>query len=265
LYDIFSSENFLEAMFTLVLNEPAAFIPQFASQIASFTDEYKRTTYESGDAFQSAINKMLIKIPGLRKTLPKQVNVLGEDVENLEYHDIWFSFFSPYSENPKTSGDVAEEVYRLYKETGEKTVIPNTAPNYFTVKGTKISFTAEEKANYQRSLGKTSFEILDKMLNSSEYKKLSESEKAEAVKKVYDYATKKAKADFKYNYDYELLSEMVGKDKSGKPILTEEKYNRLDDKAKQILINEYYLSDEQIKCKGDVEKLAELFIKKAKE
>ena len=58
---------------------------------------------------------------------------------------------------------------------------------------------------------------------------------------------------------------MVGKYKSGKPILTEEKYNRLDDKAKQILINEYYLSDEQIKCKGDVEKLADLFIKKAKE
>lgn len=265
LSDLFSSEDLVDGVITAAMNEPAAFTPTALSQVASFTDPYRRTTYEKGNVWQTAVNKILTKLPYFRTTLSKQVNVLGEDVENLDYLNPWRAFIAPANKYPQSSGEVAEEIYNFYQQTGDKTIFPRVSPNDFTVKGTKITFTAEQKAQFQREVGQTSVEILDKMLKSAEYNNLDDKEKIKAIKKVYDYATAKAKANFKYDYDYELLSKMVGENKNGTPILSEEKYKKLDDKAKQILINEYYMSDYQVKAKGNVDKLIKEFIKRSKE
>lgn len=263
LYDVFSSEDIVEALSTAALAEPAAFIPQRWSQTESFFDEYRRTSYNSTNGFKSAINKVIAKIPGLRTTLPKQVNILGEDIKNTQYLDVWEAFASPWNTYPKSSNEVVKEIYSLYKSTGENSVIPRTAPNYITVKGTKIEFSPEEKADFQRNIGTRSAKMLGQLFDNEEYNKLSDDEKVDVVKNIYQFAYDKAKSEREYNY--KTLSAMVGEKKNGEPILTEEKYNKLPRKAKELLVQEYFLSKTEVKYIDIPEKLIQYYITQAKE
>ena len=255
LYEFFSQDDFVTGIFASLASEPSAFIPQVASQIASLIDPYRRTTYNPQDAFMSSLNQVINKIPGLRQTLPKQVNVLGEDVKNVQYLNPWEAFASPGNRYPESSGKVAEEIYKLYTETNNVSVLPKTAPNSLTVAKHNITFSVEEKAEFQRKIGKTSVELLDKLFDSKDFENLTDEQKVKVVKKVYDYAYDKAKTTL--DYDYETIAEMEG----GQDVLTKEKYNKLSKEAIQHLVDEYLLTKKQRKCKGDAEKLAELFIK----
>lgn len=262
LYDLFSSEDIVEALTTAALAEPAAFVPQRWSQTASYFDEYRRTSYDNTNSFKSAVNKVIAKIPGLRTTLPKQVNVLGEDVKNTQYLDEWEAFASPWNTYPKSSGEVVGEIYKLYKSTGENSVIPRTAPNYFTVKGNKIIFTPEEKADFQRNTGKYSAELLGQLFDSQEYTKLSDDEKATVISKIYQFAYDKVKSERKYDYD--TLSAMVGKKKNGEPILTKSVYSKLREQDLEELAQEYFLSRAEMRYINDYEKLIQYYINQAK-
>ena len=255
LYELFSQDDFVTGIFASLTSEPAAFIPQVASQVASLIDPYRRTTYDPKDSFKSALNSVINKIPGLRQTLPKQVNVLGEDVKNVQHLNPWEAFASPGNRYPESSGKVAEEIYKLYTETNNVSVLPKTAPNSLTVAKQDITFSVEEKAEFQKKIGKTSVELLDKLFNSKDFENLTDEQKVKAIKKVYDYAYDKAKTTL--DYDYETIAEMEG----GQDVLTKEKYDKLSKEAKQSLVDEYLLTKKQRKCKGDAEKLAELFIK----
>ncbi len=263
LYDVFSSEDIVEALTSVALAEPAAFVPQRWSQMASFLDEYSRTSYDNTNSFKSAINKVIAKIPGLRTTLPKRVNVLGEDVKNTQYLDAWEAFASPWNTYPKSSSEVIGEIYSLYKSTGENSVIPRTAPNYFTVKGTKVAFTPEEKAEFQRNIGKRSAEMLGQLFDSKEYTNLSDEEKVTVISKIYQFAYDKAKSERKYDYD--TLSAMVGEKKNGDPILTKSVYGRLSEEDKEELAQEYFLSKTEMRYINNYDRLIQYYIKQAKE
>ncbi len=263
LYDLCSVEDWVEGIGTVMLAEPAKYIPQRWSQTASFLDEYRRTSYDSTNSFKSAINKVIAKIPGLRTTLPKQVNVLGEDVKNTQYLDVFEPFALPWNTYPKSSNEVVKEIYSLYKSTGENSVIPRTAPNYITVKGTKFEFTPEEKADFQRNIGTRSAKMLGQLFDDKEYNKLSDDEKVDVIKNIYQFAYDKAKSEREYNY--KTLSAMVGEKKNGEPILTEERYNKLPSEARELLAQEFFLSKTEVKYIDNPERLIQYYIKQAKE
>lgn len=259
LYELFSAEDLATGVFDAVLSEPSAFMPQFVSQIASFTDPYRRTTYHKGSAWRSAINGIIYKIPGLRKTLPEQVNILGETSKNTQYLNPWEAFISPGNTYPESSGAVAEEIYELYKLTGNSSVMPRTAPYSYTVKGEAVSLTPDERAEFQRVIGTESVRILNALFDSAEYKTLNDEQKSDAVKRVYDYAYDKAKSRREYKYD--TVAAMSG----GEKVLPKAKWDKLSKSSRLALVEDYFLTNEQLRCKGDAEKLAALFIKKSKE
>ncbi len=262
LYELFSSDGIVEAITSAALSEPAAFIPQVSSQLASFLDENRRTTYDPSSEFMTAINRVLIKLPGLRTLLPEQVNVLGETSRNVQYLS-WEAFAAPGNRYPKSSGYVAEAIYELYKETGDVTVMPHAAPNYITVKGNKIQFNGSQKMDYQRIMGTTSAEILSKMLSSAEFKKLDDSQKVKAVSEVYAYSTAIAKSSLEY--DYATLSAMVGNNSNGVAILKEDAYNRLGKQGTKRLAKEYFLTKTELNLGDNAEKIAAFFIKKSRQ
>lgn len=262
LYDLFSGEDFIDCITTAALAEPSAFIPQFSSQIASFLDKDRRTTYDPQNEFKTAFNKVIARIPGLRKKLPEQVNVLGETAENTQYLDPWEAFLAPGNTYPKSSGKVADEVYELYKKTGNKKVIPRVAPKYFSVKGNKIIFTAEEKADFQRRIGGLSSEMLSAFFSSSQYNSLSDETKVDVIEEIYSYALAKAKSE--REYDYKLLSAMKGERKNGEPLLTKEMYERLNKEARAYIAEEYFLSNAEMRYSKNTERLIEYYINQAK-
>jgi hypothetical protein len=254
LYDFFSNadENILYGVTSSLLSEPSVFIPQLLSQTASIIDPKRRSTYDSNQLIYS-LNQLINKIPGLRTTLPEQVNVLGEDVENNQYGNPWTAFAAPYNTYPDSYGKVAEEVYALYKETGDKEVIPRVAPKSFSIKGHAYTFTTKEKNQFQRDMGEASAEMLDKLFKSNDYKKLTDSQKATAIKSIYSYSMKLAKFEVvKKDYDYDLISDIVGykdKDKTV-PILTRAKYNSLSKQGKIQLIEEEMFTKTELKFKN---------------
>jgi hypothetical protein len=264
LYEFFSKDDALTGLASLVISEPSATIPTLFSQMASLTDPYRRTAYQSGSPIKSALNDIIYRIPVLRQMfLPKQVNTLGEENKNPQFLNPWFAFIDPSTQYPKSSSMVAQNIYELYEKTGDKTVMPRVAPYKVTIKGKTVNFSIDERNEIQRQMGAVSAEILGEMFASAEFEKLSEEEQTKAVAKVYEYAYAKIKAGLDI-YDYDTLSQIVGTKKNGEPILSAERYSRLNDKARQMLVDEYFFSDDEIKCKGNPTKLAELFIKKIK-
>lgn len=140
--------------------------------------------------------------------------------------------------------------------------MPRVAPNYFSVKGNRITFSAEEKADFQRDIGKVSADLLAELFKSRGYKKLSDEQKVEATAKIYGFATAKAKSE--WEYDYDLLSAMSGEKQNGDPILTKDMYKRLNQKARQHIAEEYFLSNAEIRYSDNVEKLIEYYIGQVK-
>ncbi|MBO5321703.1 MAG: hypothetical protein J6B22_03740 [Clostridia bacterium] len=267
MYEFFSGDDIIDGLVNIALAEPAAFVPQAFSQVASFTDKYRRTSYDSNSNFQTAINKIIAKIPVLRTTLPKQVNSLGEDVKNPQYFKealgAWNAFASPWNTYPKSSKEVVGEIYKLYKDSGETSVMPRMAPNYFERSGVRINLTPEEKANFQRSMGDRSVQMLVQLFNSKEYTNLTDQQKVDIVSKIYSYSYARAKSE--YDYDFETLSDILGENEDGEPILTKERYDRMSDENKKKVIEELFLSKTEIKYLDDYKKLVDYYIRKAED
>jgi hypothetical protein len=260
--ELFSGDNIAEGVSNVMLADPSAFIPQLSSQVASFFDEYRRTTYDSNSAFQTAINKVIAKIPGLREKLPKQVNSLGEDVKNTQYLDVWDAFMSPWNTYPKSSKEVVKDIYKLYKDSGDNSVMPRIAPNYIEKSGVRINFTIEEKNNFQRAMGDRSVQMLTILFGSKEYEKLKDEQKVAIVKKIYDYSYARAKSELKY--DFKTLTAFMGKNKNGDPILTKEKYDRMSEENIRKMVEDIFLSNAEVKRLDDYEKLVNYWIDQAK-
>jgi hypothetical protein len=195
------------------------------------------------------------------------VNVLGQEAKNPQFANIYKAFISPSTHYPKADMsvmDVSTEVYALYQATSDKTVMPRVAPNKVTIKGKEVTFSVDEKADFQRRTGELSVETLREMFALPEYQELTDEEKTEAVSKVYNYVSDKAKSELDI-YDYETLSAMEGTRTNGEPVLKRSTYDRMDDKAKQMLVDDYFFSKDERNCKGDPKKFAKLFVKKAKD
>lgn len=230
-------QNVVSALF----DDPSVYIPQILSQVAEFTDEHRRVTY-SQDDFERMINKIKVKIPGLRQTLEPEYNVLGELSENTR-DDIFNAFFNPGNVYSKVDSEVVDEVYGLYKSTGNKQVIMPKADNSVTAKGNTYKYSPSEKSTVQQVQGKTAVAIIDEAMNTKAYEKLDDEQKVAFIKTVYSYAKAKAKSSIVYSYDF--LSGIYG------DVLTKSTYDSFSDEQKKKLASEYFLSSYSKLKEGD--------------
>lgn len=88
-----------------------------------------------------------------------------------------------------------EELRRLYGQTGEGGVLPSAAGKSLTYQGEKYALSAEEYTQYQRTAGRTAYDMLESLTGSSAYRSLSEEQKVKAVGELYDYAADLAKEE----------------------------------------------------------------------
>ena len=76
------------------------------------------------------------------------------------------------------------------------------AAKTFKVSGETIKLNSKQYTQFAKTKGQTAFDILEAAVDSSTYKKMTDAEKAEFVKDVYEYANAKAKAEVsKYQLD----------------------------------------------------------------
>ena len=181
------------------LGEPSKFMPSLLGQFAQFGDDTMRRTYENGDYAQTVLNQIKAKTPGARETLEPVIDVLGREVRSN--NSVFDTFFNPANYYKDNSDKVADEIYELYGSTGDKSVIPPTAPYSIKYKGEDISLTAEDISNYQRTTGSIIHDCIEDLILNSAYGNLSDEDKAEVYKDIYSYAIDVAKDKLIPNYE----------------------------------------------------------------
>lgn len=179
-----------------VLELPSRAIPTFSKQIVDLTDTTQRQTYEYDKPLQTATNKIKAKLPGLSKTLSPSVDTMGREILRYGGKNNPFNvFLNPANVNTENISESASEIYRVYKVTGDQTIMPRVTPYYINQKGEKTILSTKERTEYAKVSGKIIEDNIKLLLKNSNYVKLEDEEKSQIIKNIVDYSYNKARED----------------------------------------------------------------------
>lgn len=247
------TERLTKAVFDL----PVRAIPTFSKQIADLVDGTQRTSFEYGEPSQTAINSVKAKLPVKSEELAPSVDTLGNDIQKYGGENNWFNvFFNPANMNKGQTSKEAEEIYRVYEETGDTTVFPITAPYYIDKDGGRINMDSQTRAEYQRTTGNYTKSIVKELLNDEDYKKLSDPDKAKVLKQVVTDSNEKAKRDVlninNDSSDLDLIDE-VGSDYYTYK-LSEKGKSKQPEKCEVLLNKDYSNKNKQLIYSSEINK-----------
>ena len=204
--------QFFGAAGSMIQNYATQFIPTASSQLAATLDDTKRTTKaskDSGWAFgEETLNKVMYKIPGLRNFLEPSTDIWGNEVEQSDNFFVrgFESFINPANKREIITSDVDVEIKDLYGETGDSSVVPSIPYNYLNYNGNKYEMSSKEFTKYKKTYGQTAYDLLEELFDTETYKNATSEERADMVKRVYDYARDEAKRKYFKGIDLEYTN-----------------------------------------------------------
>ena len=189
------------------------FLPTVGGKIASALDDTVRKSYVESDTSQLERDAkyfgqtVLRKTPFAREAMQPSIDMWGEEVSNGDpLLRIIQNSVSPSTIKEIKNDAVTQEVWRLYEATGEG--LPSAAEKSFVVNGERKYLTGEEYTEYAKVMGQTRRQVLEPLLKSKGYQKLSDADKAKAVGYAYEYAKVKGKQAVS---DYKVSDSSVAK------------------------------------------------------
>lgn len=194
---LLDGDDIVKGSIEAIADIPASLVPTFIKQIAEVVDPTARTTYEYNNIPKTALNKVVAKLPFASKTLQPATDTMGRSImkngaEEGKIPNIFNIFLNPATTAKRKENPSAEEIYRLYKETGDKTVFPRVAPYYETLNKEKVVLTPEQKTKIQQISGTKANSLITETIKSSGYKILSNEEKVKIINDLVDYSFGKA-------------------------------------------------------------------------
>ena len=194
----YGNEGIAENVFNEVIEFPQRLVPSVLGATARTIDPTIRQTYSKDNTLQTQIDTLKSKIPFLSKTLPASYDTWGNERKR---QDSTLSAAIANYANPGTLGYNAStpldsEITRLFDATQDNTVFPQKAD--WSVKdasGNKINLTNRQYSEYQKTMGQTSYDIANALINSDFYSGLSDSDKAKYLSDIYSVSKGKAKKD----------------------------------------------------------------------
>lgn len=185
------------------------YVPTLSGQVARSVDDTKRSTYAPKDSKYSKTGESLgrqfmNKVPGLSFENEAAIDVWGRERKQAGSNIVSraaFNMLSPGTYTPNTATKTDEELKRLYRASGDSGILPKTGSKYITFKsddGVSKTYylTAKEYTKYQKKYGGDNFNTVSELMRSNVYKKMSDEEKAAAVKEIYSYNAKMANKEF---------------------------------------------------------------------
>jgi hypothetical protein len=232
---LFSAESFSEGLLDIILGEVTVPVPTVFSQLANVLDKKRRVTYDGTSEFKSALNRALIKIPGIRNMLEADIDVLGREVDNSQKS--WFNaFFNPANVYTDTSTDVTDHAYEIYQSTGDVGAIPAKAPYSVKLQGKTVKLDDAQRAQYQKAMGETASDLIEILLENDVYKAMNDEEKLSVLKQVYSYSSAVAKDQLDWADDYDVISGIA-------PYITKKDFEAMTDEERYKIVNDYIFSD----------------------
>ncbi len=179
------------------------YFPTFLSQIAQASDEYQRDAYTQKSVLGKTFDQIKYKIPLARQTLPKKIDVWGEEKKNAENPVLRAveAFLSPSNRSKSKVDETTEELFNLKKRLPDtkSTIIPSKKDKTFEIDGKNYEAKGKDYENLQKTYGKTAKKEIDNLIKSDSYKNASDEDKAYMVDAIYDYANYKAKQQYSDN------------------------------------------------------------------
>lgn len=203
----YASDSVGENILNSVTNFPQRVIPSLSSAIAKTSDPVYRETYEKNNPLSTYVNVIKSKIPGLSKTLPVSYDTWGQERRRQETTGdaIVANFLNPGTFGYNSSTPIDNEIQRL----GETSVsaFPRKAENAIGDR----TLTVKERSDYQREMGRHSYELAEKFLNSDIYRQLDDAERTNLLSKLYSASKAVAENDLfgkEYPSTYKTYAEI---------------------------------------------------------
>lgn len=199
-------------------------LPTVFGKTARMFDSKRRSNYidknsQLSEFSQSTINTVKSKIPYLESKRPEYVNAWGQTESNGTLAGRLFgNFVSPGYYSRIEYDEVSRELLRISREQkgDDVNVFPKAAQKSFEVNGETKYLTAKEYTEYAKAKGQYSYDYVSEFISSSEYKRLTDAERARVINSLYKYANAKAKTEVS-DYDITKSFKAVSQwEKSGK-------------------------------------------------
>lgn len=204
-----NNDGFVSGLINEILELPARAIPTFSKQIADLVDGTQRQTFVKGSPIKSAGNQMLAKIPFASRMLAPTVDTLGNEVKKYGgKNNIFNVMFNPANVNSENISEAGKEIYKIYQKTGDKTIFPRTADYSLTYDGENYNLSTQERAEYQKIMGKYVDNTVFELIKSQDYQSLDNKEKAKIINEIVSDGNEIAKLEYakQHNLKYERTS-----------------------------------------------------------
>ena len=193
-----------------------SFVPSMAGQFTRTLDDTVNTTYAEDNGIPRYMQtfwqrNVINKLPILANNYGiNRVDEFGNTVSSGDFFERAIeNFVSPGYLQKNKNDDVYNELLELYEYTKDKNVIPKYTSKTINIKDSDGNSTEERRlttaefVDLQTKSGSLSYQLLDNLFNNPNYILLSNEEKTEVIKKVYEYADQCAKEDIFKNYTAE--------------------------------------------------------------
>jgi len=157
-------------------------IASVLGQTARTIDPVRRSTYDPSPTKQWW-NTVKARIPGLSQTLEPALNIWGQEQSQ---GGALQQFISPGYFRARSDDPVTNEMARLYESVNDNDILPKTAPNNFTKDKVAYTLTPEQKTEFARIMGQKNYNDLARLFTSSEYKELTDEQRAKKVKRIVE-------------------------------------------------------------------------------
>lgn len=190
---------------TLLDNVISQNVPAILSQMANAFDPYVRDTKDKNSIMQSLKSGVINKIPFLRQQmLPEKVDVTGQPVRTKEGAR---NFFDPFTTTDARNEPVLDELLRVSEAVGSSTMLPSDAlsgtKDTISINGKKVTVDGAGKETYKKRYGelwmdggitidkkgrKVNLEGVRDLVESRRYQRMTDEEKADAIKDIVSAA-----------------------------------------------------------------------------
>lgn len=191
----------LDALGQYLGSQASSFVvPNAVSGIAQGIDQgvtrNTRTSDKTGFSAvpENAWSNFKSKIPFARGMLPATLDNWGNEKKTTAspFQNWLNSNVLPGSINQYKTNAVNQELSRLYGKV-EVAYPDRKAPNSANFDGEKQDLTEDQRETYQKTYGQTAYSNVKSLINSAQYGKMSDSERAAAINYLYQYAATQAK------------------------------------------------------------------------
>ena len=149
-----------------------------------------------------------------RGALEDKVGINGEVLTNFDDFGSWAldfanQFILPATVKVTKKSEVDNEIISVYRATGEVGFIPSSPAKYINAtvnkKSVRLNMTASQYTDYSKEYGVAVYAALKDVMERQSYQRMSDEDKALALKKAFDEATKSVKNIWKEKLleDYE--------------------------------------------------------------